>query len=473
MGVVMDRLSRIYDRFFSITLLLTLLASLVIALGLMLPGIAGAEPASLQDLLLYGDEKIQQQPLTPVHELLGDSEARPGPMSAELAGNATTPSLESAPEAAEKTNTPVIELEPLTLPAPQKPAEKPAPEKAKLDLPPLNPPKDLPEAEAPKNTALPMLEPDTRVEGASPATVTPSSEPVPAEASTPKVEIPPLETPEPVIDDKASQAVPDKEPGKDKKEKTKKPEIVYKPLSGMVVFPVLRHGNEKAFGDVVILFSNEFAGKLETKFPQTRIYNPVYSVEELRIRGLGRIYNQMIDYYIKAGKPEPRALNYLLSELSKDGAPIERAIFVEADIDLHHQTRSWRPKDLLMKYHSGALPAEQRYYVMGRVKVYDTASPHHPLVWASSWNHPVKTTGIYNVTASVYQDSDSIALFSQASRMMSRIMLATSPKRAYMEGTTDIDTAVAGQVLDNQAATPQPNLTEADRKTLQRLLREQ
>ncbi len=353
-----------------------------------------------------------------------------------------------------------------------------------VDLPPLNPsPSNVEElskeSELPpeKTPALPLSDADSKTE-----------------VEKAKKVLPPLQTIQ--TDDTVPSQAPEqqtKKAKKNKKIKKAKETVVYRDLPAIAVFPVLRHGNEKAFGDVAIVFANEFANKLEKKFPQTRIHNPVYSTEQLRVRGLGRIYEQMMDYYIKAGRPEPRALKYLLDELADDdGQEIARAVFVEADIDLHHQHRSYRPKDMFKKLYMDALPNEQRYYVNSRVKVYDTSTPHHPLIWSTTWNHPVKTTGLYNVTASVYQDSDSLSAFSYASRIMSRIVVGSSPKKAYRKGTVEIDTSVAGKIYnktssshpdpinpaerdnDNGASTSTKavnHLSDADRQAIQRLLR--
>lgn len=488
-----------------------LLPGLCVLSLVMLMLCASAEKTALQDLLLYEDKSAGQTNeihMTPVHAL--QQENKREPQNAVLEEDFENTAAKKN-QATQKHITPVTEIEkPLTPPNPvnnnQTSEETPAldtPEKknekkealspkttstdtkakakvsAQKNLPPLNPPPEelLGEGEG----ESPILIPDPIAEEASPPEQAPSPTQKPEKAESSPAPPSDLETspqdlasitPQPPDNPEEHAQTPKG------KEKEKKPEIIYKPLEAMVVFPVLRHGADKAFGDVAILFATEFAQQLESKFPQTRIHNPIYSAEELRLRGLGRIYNQMIDYYIKAGRPEPRALNFLLSELAQDGLAIERAIFVEADVDLHHQTRSWRPKDLFMKWHSGALPDEQRYYVMTRIQIYDTSSPHQPKVWSYSWNQPVKTTGLYNVTASVFQDSDSITLFSRASRMMNRALLLASPKRVYMEGVTDIGTNIHGEVVNStgvntNTSTQSGRLNDADRRAIERLLRKQ
>ncbi len=478
----------------------TLLMGICLFSIMMLVLSASAQKTSLQDLLLYMDESDGVE-MTPVHALQQETQA--SPKNAVLEETQEKPAAGGGKSADQKM-TPVTELEkppvsktPEKAGTPGQPAGKklekapaktpekasPQPEKtATKEFPPLNPaPEGLPDEQPGK---LPTLMPDPVAEEVAPPSPTQprdgksgKAEPQTA-TEDPLPDLAPFMSPDRLESTEDSSTNDDE---KGKKEKQPKPKTVYKPLQAIVVFPVLRHGNDKAFGDVAILFATEFAQQLESKFPDTRIHNPVYSAEQLRIRGLGRIYNQMIDYYIKAGRPEPRALNFLLSELADDGLAIDRAIFVEADVDLHHQQRSFRPTDLFRKYHSGALPDEQRYYVMTRIVVYDTSSPHQPKIWAYSWSQPVKTTGLYNVTASVFQDSDSIVRFSRASRMMNRALLLASPRKVYMEGVTEIDTDLQGEVVENDSAdkadtgarSGSGRLNDADRRTLERLLRQQ
>ncbi len=351
-------------------------------------------------------------------------------------------------------------------------------ESSKVDLPPFNPSlSDVKELS--KDTVQPSTEEKVIEKVIAPQKL--SVPPSPPQKVTQEES----KTPPPTVPQDPKNKTASTEANKNKKpQKVKKPKeaVVYHDLPAMVVFPVLRHGNEKAFADVAIVFANEFANKLEKKFPHTRIHNPVYSVEQLRVRGLSQVYNQMMDFYIKAGRPEPKALSYLLDELADDGQDIGRAVFIEADIDLHHQQRSFRPKDVFKKLYMDALPNEQRYYVNSRVKVYDTNNPHHPLVWSTTWSHPVKTTGLYNVTASVYQDSDSLSTFSLVSRIMSRIVIGSSPKKTYRQGTTEVDTLVAGEIYGTKgktgaSSTQKPSktnpLSNTDRHAIQRLLQKQ
>jgi len=255
-------------------------------------------------------------------------------------------------------------------------------------------------------------------------------------------------------------------------EKPEKPKVVYTPLQAIAVFPVLFHGNERAFGDVAILFANGFAEQLEGRFPQTTVHHPVYSVESLRLKGLDRLYNQMMAYYLRAGQPEPRALKFILSELSAGGPDIQRVAFVSADVDLHHMNRSFRPKDLIKKYQSDALPAEQRYYVNTLINVYNVDEPTQPKIWTHKWSIPVKTTGIYNVTSSVFDDSDSLSQFSAAARNMGRLSVLAVPKGVYMESSLETDTHLAGEILKpNVTSVTLPVSEEINRQTQQELRR--
>ena len=64
----------------------------------------------------------------------------------------------------------------------------------------------------------------------------------------------------------------------------------YEPLSGIAIFPVIRHGDEKAFGDIPLLFAREYSNKIASVVsPETHIYNPIYTVESIKQKGIGAI----------------------------------------------------------------------------------------------------------------------------------------------------------------------------------------
>lgn len=220
--------------------------------------------------------------------------------------------------------------------------------------------------------------------------------------------------------------------------------VSYTPLAAVAIFPVIYHGTDKAFGDLAVLFSNEFANTLEQKAQGTKVLNPVYTVEELKIRGLDRVYQKVMDYYVKAGRPEPKALNYLLKELSADGRQIQRVAFVSAEADMNNYAKNYGISDRMKGWMTDSLPSEERYDIKSRIQIFDSANPELPLVWGFTWSRTMKANRVNNVTSSVYQDSDSVRSFSQASRWMSREILTVIPKHVYLEEHPIVDESVDG-----------------------------
>jgi hypothetical protein len=70
------------------------------------------------------------------------------------------------------------------------------------------------------------------------------------------------------------------------------------------------------------------------------------------------------------------------------------------------------------------------------------------MVWAFTLNRSLAGDTFYDVTPSVFQDSDSIQAFARTARWMSREMLILMPRRAYMRvEPKNVDTRVQGEVL--------------------------
>lgn len=226
--------------------------------------------------------------------------------------------------------------------------------------------------------------------------------------------------------------------------------VSYSPVPSVVVFPVLKDHGHKTFGDLPILFASEFSLLLEGKMPDSNVMNPVYTVDSIKMQGLGHIYNKVMDYYIKAGRPEPKAMDYLLRQIEKQDAPITRVIFVEADLDL---TDPMRPKgltgikDRFRNMFDDSNPDHLTYHVRSRIHVFNTEEPDMPKMWTFNWKRPIKLSDFENVTASVYSDSDSMRVLSQESRVLGRSMLLTLPKHVYMEKhvTTGVKGKIAGK----------------------------
>ncbi|HEY9685495.1 MAG TPA: hypothetical protein V6C52_00820 [Coleofasciculaceae cyanobacterium] len=257
--------------------------------------------------------------------------------------------------------------------------------------------------------------------------------------------------------------------------------ISYSPLPAVVVFPVVKHGHERAFGDLPMLFAREYAQRIELRAPETKVYHPIYTVDELRIRGFGHVYDQVMSYYIKAGRPEPTALDYLLKQLTEGGQPVARVIFVEADLDMGQPDAPSGLVERINGWATDGTPKQMRYFVRSRLQVFDAESPEFPMVWGGSWSRPVTTNRFMNVTPSVYADSDSQQAFARVSREMSRELLLVTPREVYMAPQYDV--AVQGKVVNGTETSPFPNLAETKsgpsrvsdehKKAIQRILQRQ
>jgi len=227
--------------------------------------------------------------------------------------------------------------------------------------------------------------------------------------------------------------------------------VSYSPLPGIAVFAVLKHGNERIFGDLPVMFAREYAQRLGAKLPQTKIYNPIYTVDELRMQGLGHIYDQIMNYYIKTGAPEPTATDYLLKQISTNRPTISRLVFVEADVDFNHPDAStglWDRTKLIL---TDDMPKQAKTFVVSHIQIFDAEKPDFPIVWSGNWQRSIKQDQFFNVTPSVYADSDSQQAFARVSRQMSEEMIYVTPKAAYM--LPNVKTDIEGQLVSGKQAT--------------------
>jgi len=223
----------------------------------------------------------------------------------------------------------------------------------------------------------------------------------------------------------------------------------YEALSGIAIFPVIRHGEEKAFGDIPLLFAREYSNKLASVVsPETHIYNPIYTVESIKQKGIGAIYDQMMEYYIRSGRPDPKATNWLLKQVTENGYPISRVMFVESDIDMNNPEASTGLKDRVQALLMDATPRHIKMMVKSRVQVFDVENPNMPRLWGGSWQRSVDFSSVRNITKSVYDDTDSERSFSSTSRRISQELLYAMPRNSYMIPV--YDTGVHAEVLKTE-----------------------
>lgn len=226
------------------------------------------------------------------------------------------------------------------------------------------------------------------------------------------------------------------------------PTVNYAPLPGIAVFAVVKHGNEKAFSDLPLMFAREYAIRLEAKAPETRILNPVATEAAIRAKGLGYLYDQVVQDYMRMGRPEPVTLGYLLKQLEGVGPGISRVVFVEADLDMSHPDASTGLLERAKKLMTDGMPQERKYFIGSRLQAFDAEKPEFPMVWASSWRRSIPVSRFFNVTPSVFSENDSQQAFAAACREMSRELLYVTPKIVYMAPV--YDTSVQGKLVSPQ-----------------------
>jgi hypothetical protein len=258
-------------------------------------------------------------------------------------------------------------------------------------------------------------------------------------------------------------------------------QVVYKPLGGIAIFPVLRHGDTKAFGDLASLFATELAAQLEANLPGTRVLTPRAALTTLQQRGLGGIYRRMIESYYEGGRPDRQDLANVLRELSLGRKPIDRVIFVEAEVDYSRPTQSGRWLDRFRALAIDSPPKNATYHVESRIQVFDVGAPGLDRLWDFRGHDTLNADRIQQINPSVFTNASNQMVFGDTVRRMSRQALYEAPSQIAYETqlveTTRTD--VQGRLLGvpsgwfhTQPAPSQGNasVTPQDRGLLQRIL---
>src|SRR5262249_51370126 len=146
--------------------------------------------------------------------------------------------------------------------------------------------------------------------------------------------------------------------------------------------------------------------------------------------------------------PEPTATDYLLKQISTNRPTISRIVFVEADVEFNQPDASTHFLDRAKKLLTDDMPKETHYFVVSHLQIFDAEKPDFPLVWSGNSQRTVNSAHFYNVTPSVYGDSDSQQAFSKVSRQMSQEIILVTPKTALMTPNTETD--VQGKLVSGK-----------------------
>jgi hypothetical protein len=173
----------------------------------------------------------------------------------------------------------------------------------------------------------------------------------------------------------------------------------------------------RAFSDVVWLFSKEWANALQLKRPDLTVLNPMKTISNLEEKGLKAAYHHVTQSYAEGGQPEGLAL------LKQGGLQADTVVFVEAQLDYNVAHRPERLLDRVKALINDALPKEGTTALQVRLTAFDVTRADPRILWIKKGSQYVPDTRFYNATPSVLADTDSRLAFSKASRDLSQRLL--------------------------------------------------
>lgn len=220
--------------------------------------------------------------------------------------------------------------------------------------------------------------------------------------------------------------------------------LAYEAVPGILVLPIIRHSNDRVFSDLAMLFAREYAIQLKKMTPKTKIYNPALIQEDIHKRKLDALYEKVIHTYILAGAPDPVTTTYFSSLLEKEGQPISRIVFVDAELDTSHPSAAIGIIGRVKKLLTDATPSEIHYFVEARIQSFDVEKDELPLLWRHSWRRPIVHSKFFNITPSVYDGADSEQALATVSRNMCKELFLITPRSAYMAPV--YETSVQGKL---------------------------
>lgn len=222
-------------------------------------------------------------------------------------------------------------------------------------------------------------------------------------------------------------------------------ETVYEDLPGIWVLPIPNPtAGRKAFADAAWSIGAEVARQLEIAHPNTTIYYPAESIATLKRRQPALLY-RLWEQWNKEGHFHQAAINHALDTLTPNTPPIARVVVVEADTDFNEPEKTRNIIDRFRVWHGDDLPDHIQLQVRSRLTVLDTLNPTTTRVWTGAWQHPIRRNKVLNMTASVYDDTDSHKAFHDAGQIIGKVLRTRAPKAAFTKPVTVTSTRVVAK----------------------------
>ena len=208
------------------------------------------------------------------------------------------------------------------------------------------------------------------------------------------------------------------------------------PSTGVMIIPVMPRGPEKAFGDASVLLAQRLFVHLQDQYPQWDVHAPGNDLQRLTRKGILPFYRRLTEQYARNGTVEVSALKTLADKLTMNpDRPVQLVVFVMTDV---YTARPTQPKSVRDKLGAFFLDDQVsltwRYTAKSHVAVFAVPQPGMPYnytdinrLWEWQWASDFPVASVGNVTASVFQDVDSMQALRNTTNRMSTFLLAGMP----------------------------------------------
>lgn len=212
--------------------------------------------------------------------------------------------------------------------------------------------------------------------------------------------------------------------------------LAYPPVSNVLVLPIMKLGEQKAFRDVGLLVAEQLGVQLKQALPELQTYSPQELISLLQKNGQTSLYQRFAEAYTLSGNPDLALVEKMVDlldakQLNPSTSTVQkglgRLVVLEANLDFTRPTQPGTKIEWFRKWTTDTLPQTGHAFLETRLRVFELKNGSYQQVWADAKSQSVAIEPMGSMSLSVADNSQAQQLLTTASMALSKRFYEAAP----------------------------------------------
>jgi hypothetical protein len=215
---------------------------------------------------------------------------------------------------------------------------------------------------------------------------------------------------------------------------TEAQDSAYPPVGKVLVLPIMKLGEQKAFRDVGLLVAEQLGVQLKQALPALQAYSPQELLTLLQQNGQLSLYQRFAEGYTLSGQPNPVLVDKMVDMLeakqpskSEPSQGLERLVVLESNLDFTRPTQPGTKIEWFRKWTADSLPQTGHAFLETRLRVFELKNGIYQQVWADVKSQSVALEPMGGMSLSVKDNLQAQHLLTTASVALSKRFYEAAP----------------------------------------------